>query len=896
MGSVGAGGGPANTRFFGRVEQVDAVRRALATSGCLVTLLGPGGAGKTRLAGQLEHSGQLRIPVGGFIAVSLQDSADLDEARIAVARGLAMEQGDPDEITEAIAARGPCLVVLDGVEHLLPDLADTLQRWRQGAPDARFLVTSQVRLGLAGERPIAVGPLAPAEAQELLLDRVEAVVPGFVASPADVAAAQTVVSALDGLPLALELAAARAAVLPLPQLAERLVAGLAGLGTGPRSLPARHATLAAAVRWSWDLLDDTDRAALTRCSAIDGDFGLDLAEAVLGSEAIDRLAAFTDRSLVLVSEASTRRFRLLRPLREHARTRLEDPEAVQGAIARWAGAGARAALEALQGAHPERGLDWVRAEERHLGAAVRYGAPDDAQAAARALAELSLRQGPVIAGLRSLDAAAQRAPERPEATLARARVLLALGRHDAARAALETVPEAAPSLHLQALLAVGRGRIRDARDLAVAAREAARTPSEQAGATLTLARLQWRRGKRAEATDLGHEALRVAEDAGVALLQAEIEAWLGDVAARAGRTAEATRLLEAASRRLATQGDRRGRLAALWAMARLAMNQGDADAAQTQLEGALALARELGEAGPEAELLLDLAGLDLTSEAPSIDALDAARRARRPDLVGRAQIDLALLARAGDRVSEALEQAEAALRSAESTGDTGARVEAGSLLAALQADSGRLVRALATQQVADGLLEQTTLTRMPARVIVLRAFLDLAGDDASAAASRLTEAAALAASELGSVGRTGRVAEPRLGAVLQLLAPRIPKEQWLAAWGRIVDPTGRRLVVTADGQNVRAPGGTWRTLGAGSQSARLLAALVGLKLRAPEAQLSTEEVVTALWPDERMAWQSALDRVHQAVRRLRKPLGADLVERLPDGYRLLVEPALVVSA
>ena len=895
--AIGTGGTTA-TRFFGREQQLDAVRRALGGPGVLVTLLGPGGAGKTRLLAELTASARIHVPVGGIAHASIQDALDLPSAAIEVAAALGMARGEPESIGAAIASRGPCLIVLDGVERLLPAFADVLQGWRRAAPDARFLVTSQVRLGLPGEVPVSVGPLETAEvARALLLDRVSAVVPGFAADADAEAAADRVAEALDRLPLALELAAARTAVLPLAQLADRLVADPRMSEPRPsgRDLPARHATLAATVSWSWDLLAEEDRQALSRVALMDGSFSVEAAEAVLGAGAIAALARLRDRSLLLVDDGPVPRFRLLRAIRAHARAHLPDAGRQRASEARvaWAAAGAHAAVSHLAGPHPEVGLDWIRDEQIHLRAGVRGPDPASAGACAAALAHRALRHGPVLAGLRALDDA--RTVGAGGLDVLRAEVLLRLGRLDPADAALDGL-HGAEALRLRAEILAARGRIRAARDAAETAFAAASSGTERAAAGLLLARLRWKRGRRAEATELGLEALREAEDAQHALLEATIGAWLGRAAAQDGRVAEAARLLETAAAQLEAQGDRRGRLGALQAQAGLAAR--DPDVAAGRLDAALALARALGEAGVEASLHLERAGLALmdapeSAHAAALDGLDAARRARRDDLRARAELDLALIAWSRARQTEALAHVDSAERAAQATGDTGTRVEVLALRAALLAEAGKLLAALAAQEAADGLLEATTLTRLPGRVLALRAVLDLAGDDPHAAARRLTEVAAMAPSDLGDVARTGRIACTRLGRILLLLGARVPAEPWLAAWGSTVDAPGRCLVVTPDARFVRPPGGSWTELPPSGQTARLLAALVRTRLRADDAVLDTQAVIDTLWPDEKMGWQSALDRVHQAVRRLRKPLGSSLVERLPDGYRLLVEPALV---
>ncbi|TDC80437.1 BTAD domain-containing putative transcriptional regulator [Streptomyces hainanensis] len=411
------------TSFVGRDEELRLIGKRL-TEARLVTLVGPGGAGKTRLAttAAAEHADGF---AGGTWLVELASVTDPEDVARAVLdtlgggpaalleprRATTTPRGTLDLLVDSLS-RGPTLLLLDNCEHLVDAAARLADQLLGRCPRLRVLATSREPLGIFGEVLSPVEPLrlpAPAAGAEeaaaspavrLLADRAAAVRPGFAVHEGNVGAVREICHRLDGLPLAIELAAARLRTLDPDHLASRLDDRFRLLSAGSRTALPRHQTLRAVVDWSWELLTDDERRLAERLAVFAGGVTPASAEGVCGvaaGEALEALTSLADRSLLQLADGgdpSGPRFRMLETLREYGAERL----AAAGLTRRVRDAHAAHFLRLAETAEPHlRGHDqlaWLatlNAERDNLLAALHHAAAvGDADTAVRLVAALGL--------------------------------------------------------------------------------------------------------------------------------------------------------------------------------------------------------------------------------------------------------------------------------------------------------------------------------------------------------------------------------------------------------------------------------------------------------------------------------------------------------------------------
>lgn len=334
------------TSFVGRTDELERIGRLLADAR-LVTLLGPGGAGKTRLA--VEAGGRERDEVAFVDLAPLGDGADMPQAVLAALGlrdgGLLSSGGQPPDPTERLlAALGDrrVLLIMDNCEHVVADAARLAHLLLSECAGVRILATSREPLSITGETLRPLPPLAsappgtPSEeamaypAVRLFADRAAAVRPGFAVTEANVPAVLRICGALDGLPLAIELAAARLRSLPVEQIVARLDDRFRLLSRGSRTAAPRHQTLRAVVEWSWDLLEEDERVLARRLTVFAGGFTFETASRVSGldeDDVMDLLAGLVDKSLVTVAdvlEDGGRRYNMLDTIRTFCAERLAE--------------------------------------------------------------------------------------------------------------------------------------------------------------------------------------------------------------------------------------------------------------------------------------------------------------------------------------------------------------------------------------------------------------------------------------------------------------------------------------------------------------------------------------------------------------------------------------------
>ncbi|MFD4869337.1 BTAD domain-containing putative transcriptional regulator [Streptomyces sp. NPDC058412] len=338
------------TTFVGREDDIRVIGDDLARAR-LVTLLGPGGAGKTRLSQEAAEAHDAR---GGwpdgvwFVELApVDDPEDVAEAALAALgaretklRGAAAEElraladragGAPIDRLAEHCARQRLLILLDNCEHVIGAAAELAEELLARCPGVQILATSREPLGVPGESLRPVEPLPDPVALRLLADRGAAARPGFRTED-DPGAAAEICRRLDGLPLAIELAAARLRLLTPRQIADRLDDRFRLLTSGARTVLPRQQTLRAVVDWSWDLLDEPERTVLRRLSVFAGGCDLAAAEAVCADPSYDTadvLGSLVDKSLVVAApgpDGSAMRYRLLETVAEYADERLAAAE------------------------------------------------------------------------------------------------------------------------------------------------------------------------------------------------------------------------------------------------------------------------------------------------------------------------------------------------------------------------------------------------------------------------------------------------------------------------------------------------------------------------------------------------------------------------------------------
>ena len=358
--------------FVGRQIELEELAEAVRRSR-LVTLVGPGGVGKTRLA--VEAAGRLREEHrDGAWLVELASITEAEGVAPAVAGALGAGAaalggpGPPASTVEMIVrylAGQSLVVVLDNCEHVVDQAAVVADALVGALPGLRLIATSREPLGVRGEVLVPVGALAPPAAVELFVDRARAVRPGFAADERTGPVVNDICRRLDGLPLAVELAAARLRSLTLATLAERLDDRFRLLTAGARTALPRQQTLRAVVDWSYDLLFEDERRLFARLSVFAGGCDLDAAEAVCADEGVpvgeilDVLSRLVDKSLVTAPDTGREtRFSQLQTLWQYGRGRLSESGELDAMCARHGAYYRQLAEDAHEGLRGAAGPTW----------------------------------------------------------------------------------------------------------------------------------------------------------------------------------------------------------------------------------------------------------------------------------------------------------------------------------------------------------------------------------------------------------------------------------------------------------------------------------------------------------------------------------------------------------
>jgi len=725
--------------FVGRNAAFAEMSRHFQSGARLVSVLGIGGSGKTRLVMHYGRSWLGEFP-GGVWFCDLAPARGVDGIVSAVAQGLDIPLGSDDPVVQlghAIAGRGACLVILDNFEQVARHAARTLGHWLTLAGQARFIVTTREVLGVPGEVVLALPPLDAAEGAALFVQRAEAARSDFHPGTEDESAIAKLVALLDGLPLAIELAAARVRVMPPRLLLLRMSERFKLLASKGGRLD-RQLTLRAAFDWSWDLLPPHEKAALAQLSVFEGGFTLEAAEAVIDLAAfgdapwaVDAVHALVDKSFV--RPRGDDRFDLLVNVQVYAAEHLQ----TEG---RYAGSG----LQAMTAAQM-RAIAWFAALGPIRALEGRCADLDNLVTACRRA--VTLGDGDSAAG--ALDGAwsviALRGPFETGVELAES-VCAMLGLNDRAAA------HAQLALGHALKICCRYGPAGAAYGRALMCARASRDRLCEAWVMYRLAVLHSVQGRLDEARSHIGAAMQMARELGERQLEAHVICLQAMIEADAGHTDEALLQYERAFALARESGDPylRGQLNSLGSVADLYLHLGRIDEAKARCMETLSIARDSGNRLAEGMMLTSLGWVYLgqnclsDAEVTSKAALVVGRELGNLRLECSALCLLGVVSERLGRAEEAQTHLEAAVRMAHARDDPAEEGQYLGYLGLLHARNGRHGEARDLLESGEVLLRGQSFLPGLGLLMANRAEAQHLAGDAAAATASLAAASAIA--------------------------------------------------------------------------------------------------------------------------------------------------------
>lgn len=867
--------------LIGREPELAEIRNAIERGHSLVTVRGPAGMGKTRIATEV-YERILAEPDSAMPGIQRAFFCDLSECERldSLVEAIGAEVGAPtpeglesDEealrrVGLALARLGRVLIVADNLEQVTEAAHQALRAWSTPAPNVVWLGTSREPVGVEGEHLLTLPSLTlpenteevlTSEAGRLFARRAARARAGFEIRPGDEAAISQIVTALDGIPLAIELAAARMGVLTSDDLAKRLEASLGWLREGASSnRPPRHRTLEAAVEWSWRLLTEAEQETLSACAVFRGGFSLAAVEAVVAEStsapAIDTLQSLVDKSLILGVEVAPGRlrFQLYAFVREYADARLRDEPARR---------------EALLAEHSrvfcDLGTAWAEANDEelialdreNLVAALRHSVQsEDWRSAVRLLAVLE----PVLA---------VRGPRMLFVELAHAVREGAGGVKGLERALLELV---------HGRLQRQTGRLADAKETLMAGLAAIRPaafPATAGELENELGIVLHHLGETDRAAELFQASYDRLTDDHRYSLAARAAGSLGIVAHERGQLTEAEDWYDQALDVLCERGERRHEAVFRANQGDLHKECGRLEAARASYERGLELARAMGDRRVEGVLTGNLGGIQ-----EELGAVDEAYRLRSEahgiqEEVGDRRLAAVfegylarLVHRQGDRES-ARNQYRRAVSKLREMGERRFASLFGAQMAVLLAETERIDSARQTFEVArddarelgDPYLERV-LALLEGRILVAESAAYATSDRPEAARKAIAEAQQRAMASLDSA----RSANDEVRMAFRLLRESLDSD------GGEAQSDTPRLLVGEDGVWFQVATDDRVDMSRRGPARRILVALAKARMEEPGKTMDVFDMLEAGWPGEKVMYEAGANRVYVTLNTLRR--------------------------
>jgi len=861
--------GRERTSFLGRAAELDALGVQFDLEARVVTLTGPGGAGKTRLARRFVELRGDRWP-GGAVFCELADvrASEGVEAICAVvagALGLPLSGRHALEtIGEALAARGPLLVVLDNCEQVIDEVARAVDRWTEVAKEACFLLTSREVLSIAGEQAQEVPPLPLLDSVQLFMARAR------LDLSSEQSVIEEIVRKLDGLPLAIELAAARTAILSPHAILARLSSQLDLLSTGARDAVERQRTMRAAIAWSWDLLKPYEQAALRQCAVFRGSFSPDAAEAVIDLAAhddapnvLDVLQTLREKSLIRALESDALpelRCALYDTIRMFAEDRLEAAGEAKSTRDRHAVHFAKVASE------------WADAVPKHGGVAVlrRIGVELDNLAAAH---EHSLDPRPILAMDRFV---ALRGPLEPH-----------LRRIERTLASLENERQSAMRARILLVRASTRsamGRREDARpDLEAALAIATSTGDRfiEGRALGSLGAIEWMAGRLEEADALLRASFAASEEARDDEMVGITLGRIANVLCDRGRFEESASWMERGLSAVRASGDRREEGNRLSHFGVLLDRRGRFEEALARQKEASVVFEEIGDAQRVAisygnmGILQQTLGRREQARASYERAISWYKRAAERRFLGIVIACLGSLLHEEGRLDEARARYVEAIDLLAPFGERRFSALFRAVLGSIEAARGEVDEGLRLLDESSKAIDASD-TEFTTAIALYRSLAELARSKDS---KTLARTRALVESNRKAAERSDAI-RAALRVVDVALKVETTAEETIA------------LTIADDGSWFEPPKGKRVDLSGSPTLARILLALAIRHRDAHGKTIDAESLIAAGWPGERILPKAASTRLYAMLAKLRKLGLRDAVVGRPNGW--LLDPSLKV--